>query len=202
MSFSGGGGSTSATNPTEADIAELESLESRLANYEENFFPLEKDSKAEAFDPSVEENHRRELRGRVNADVMQAEKELTPAIPNSLRQGTATSTIRDIAKTGTSAQATAFKDADLESQNKTIQDQLNVVRTGEGKGRTALRGLREQSRIASSEAINKLRNKQIRRDGNLRAATTLVNGAVNAYGGYQTNQRRKEIKNLFSGAEK
>ncbi len=197
MSFSSGGGSSTEVDPTEADVAELESLETRLQSFEQNYFPLEQESIKEAFDPSVKEYDRSTLRGKVNADVMQAEKELTPAVVNSLRQGNASTAARDITKASANAQATGFKDADILTQDRSNQRQLNVVRTGEGKGRAALRGLRDLSRIASSNAINKLQNKQAKREGNARAITTLVNGATKAYGAHQNQSQLADLRAQF-----
>ncbi len=154
--------------------------------FKANYGPLLRDMR----DQSQSEDNRRALRGRGNADTMQA---LTsqPTFRGA----------QDISAAGDLSQALGGQLGIADASAKKIQNQMatNVLGTARGQASDAQSGMAQASRLATSDALARAKsNQQVR--GARNAAIAQVAGAgARKYGAKTSNKKLTEFMDALEG---
>tara|TARA_B100000900_G_scaffold364842_1_gene339723 strand:+ start:606 stop:1175 length:570 start_codon:yes stop_codon:yes gene_type:complete len=154
-----------------ASDAEKASASVAKANYEffkKNYDPLLRDMR----DQSQSDDNRRALRGRANADTMQA---LT-AQPSFART-------QNVTGAGDLSQALGGQLGVADASAKQIQNKAttNVLGIARGQAADAQSGMSQASRLATSEALNRARANQQVRDARNNAIAQTAGAAFDVY---------------------
>ena len=161
------GGRTSAKDyqATEAERTSAGVAKAGYEDFKRLYGPLLRDMR----DQSLSTDPTRQLRGRANADTMQA---LTK---NPTYQGT-----QALTQSGETAQALTGQLGQASAKGKAIENtlQTNVLGTARGQAADAQSGMAQASNMATSNALNRAAAKQMTRNARNAAAaqvgTTLV----------------------------
>ena len=154
--------------------------------FKQNYTPLLREMR----DQSRSDDNRRALRGRGNADTMQA---LTS---NPTFRGA-----QDVSAVGDLSQALGGQLGIADASAKKIQNQMatNVLGTARGQASDAQSGMAQASRLATSDALNRAKaNQQVR--GARNAAIAQVAGAgVRKYGEETKNKKLTDFMDALEG---
>ena len=154
--------------------SEAEKASAGVAMAERNYFKQKYDPLLQNMrDQSFSDDNRQNLRGRANADTMQA---LTGETSFAKTQ-----------RTGNAGLASNALLGQLGIAEKSAGDIKNTMQTGvlgtaRGQAADAQTGMAQASRLATSDALNKAKNNNAVRDAKMKAAGKIVKAGMSAYG--------------------
>ena len=154
---------------TDAEKASAGVAKAELDYFKQKYDPLLQKQRDESFS----DDNRRQLRGRANADTMQA---LTKDLSYGGTQQSGTAGLQSNALLGQLGVA--------EKSAKDIQNtmQTNVLGTARGQAADAQTGMGKASRLATSDALTRARNVGEVKSAKLKAAGQLSRAALKGYG--------------------
>lgn len=172
--------------PTDEEKASASVAKAQYDFFKANYDPLLREMR----DQSQSEDNRRALRGRGNADTMQA---LTS---NPTFRGA-----QDVSAVGDLSQALGGQLGIADASAKKIQNQMatNVLGTARGQASDAQSGMAQASRLATSDALNRAKANQAVRGARNEAIAQVAGAGVRKYGEKTSNKKLTDFMDAFEG---
>jgi hypothetical protein len=154
--------------------SEAEKTSASVAMAERNYFKQKYDPLLRNMrDQSFSDDNRQNLRGRANADTMQALTKDT-SFANTQRTGNA-----GLASNALLGQLGIAEKSAGEIKNTM---QTGVLGTARGQAADAQTGMAQASRLATSDALNRAKNNNLVRGAKMKAIGKMARAATSAYG--------------------